>query len=81
MKQITLVLELRGEELDNIEALIEGFNADIDDAGSDAGNTHGKLDPAKLVTMLLEDVAMCVSRAGSWEGANMAQVLSSHGYN
>jgi hypothetical protein len=46
---------------------------------SDA-NTHGKLDFKTLAEMLLEDVALSVRRPGSWEGANMAQVLTSHGY-
>lgn len=42
--------------------------------------THGPLDMEKLTTMLLEDVALMVRRPGSWEGANMAQVMQSHGY-
>jgi hypothetical protein len=44
-------------------------------------STHGPLDMRKLTTMLLEDVALMVERPGSWEGANMAQVMSSHGYS
>jgi hypothetical protein len=31
--------------------------------------------------MLLQDVALMMQRPGSWEGANMAQVMSSHGYS
>jgi hypothetical protein len=46
---------------------------------SDA-NTHGKLDLPRLAAMLLEDVALAMSRPGSWEGAHMIQVLESHGY-
>ena len=34
-----------------------------------------------LVAMLVEDAAMVVSRPGSWEGANMASVFASHGYD
>ncbi|CAJ7811100.1 Uncharacterised protein [Burkholderia pseudomallei] len=30
--------------------------------------------------MLAEDAGMVISRPGSWEGANLAQVLLSHGY-
>lgn len=30
--------------------------------------------------MLAEDAGMIISRSGSWEGSNMATVLSSHGY-
>lgn len=44
------------------------------------GNTHGPLDLQRLAGMLLEDVALAVRRPGSWEGANMYQVLTSHGY-
>jgi phage FluMu protein gp41 len=42
--------------------------------------THGPLDMRKLTQMLLEDVALMVRRPGSWEGSNMEQVMSSHGY-
>lgn len=31
--------------------------------------------------MLMQDVAYAVRRPGSWEGANMIQVLMSHGYS
>ena len=44
-------------------------------------NTHGKLDLQTLIGLLLEDVALTVTRPGSWEGANIAQVMSSHGYD
>jgi len=45
------------------------------------GNSHGPLDVQRLAAMLLEDVALAVRRPGSWEGANMGQVLTSHGYS
>ena len=44
-------------------------------------STHGQLNMQKLASMLLQDVALMVQRPGSWEGANMAQVMSSHGYS
>jgi hypothetical protein len=44
------------------------------------GSSHGPLDMPKLTAMLLEDVALMVRRPGSWEGANMGQVMQSHGY-
>lgn len=47
--------------------------------GSD-GNSHGPLDVQRLAAMLMQDVALAVRRPGSWEGANMYQVLTSHGY-
>lgn len=43
-------------------------------------NSHGPLDMKRLARLLLEDVALAVRRPGSWEGANMLQVLRSHGY-
>jgi hypothetical protein len=43
-------------------------------------NSHGALDLQRLAGMLMQDVALAVSRPGSWEGANMYQLLSSHGY-
>jgi hypothetical protein len=39
-------------------------------------SSHGPLDMPKLAAMLLQDVALMVQRPGSWEGANMAQVMS-----
>lgn len=58
-------------------ALIEEF---MDANQSGEFNSHGPLDLFVLIDMLLEDVAMTVSRPGSWEGSNMIQVLTSHGY-
>ena len=43
--------------------------------------THGQLDVVRLLTMLAEDAAMTNSRPGSWEGANMQDVLDAHGYH
>lgn len=42
--------------------------------------SHGELTVSKLLAMLAEDAAMVISRPGSWEGSNMAQVFQSHGY-
>ena len=47
----------------------------------DGATTHGPLDVSALMTMLAEDAGMVVSRPGSWEGSNMAQVFQSHGYD
>lgn len=46
----------------------------------EGSTSHGALTPATLLAMLAEDAGLVISRPGSWEGANMAQVLSSHGY-
>nr|WP_321266055.1 hypothetical protein [Alcaligenes faecalis] len=43
-------------------------------------SSHGVLDVPSLLKMLADDAAMVITRPGSWEGANLAQVLSSHGY-
>lgn len=43
-------------------------------------SSHGPLDITKLAAMLLEDVALMVSRPGSWEGSKMMAVMASHGY-
>lgn len=58
-------------------ALIEQF---MDDNQTDEFNSHGSLDLFVLAEMLLQDVALAVRRPGSWEGSNMSQVLTSHGY-
>ena len=50
------------------------------DGTRENGNSHGKLTMESLAAMLLEDVSLAVRRPGSWEGANMTTVLTSHGY-
>ena len=35
----------------------------------------------RVAEMLLEDVALVMRRLGSCEGANMCEVLRSHGYS
>lgn len=42
--------------------------------------SHGPLTTTSLLQMLAEDAGMVISRPGSWEGSNMAEVLCSHGY-
>ncbi|MDP1651217.1 MAG: hypothetical protein Q8L56_00675 [Rhodocyclaceae bacterium] len=46
----------------------------------DGCTSHGVLSVSAMMGMLAEDAAMVISRPGSWEGSNMAQVFSSHGY-
>ena len=69
-----LRIEIRDEDAALIGELLEVMNA------SDF-NSHGPLDLKRLAELLLEDVALAVRRPGSWEGANMGQVLRSHGYS
>lgn len=71
MKTITI------EVSDEDAKLIESELPDICDGEA---NSHGTLDLPKLTAMLLEDVVLAFRRPGSWEGANMIQVLQSHGY-
>ena len=47
---------------------------------ADGCTSHGKLTRARLLAMLAEDAGLVVSRPGSWEGAGMRAVFSSHGY-
>jgi hypothetical protein len=70
---VKIVIEISDDDAMYINRVIELANM------SDA-NTHGTLSFENLAKMLLEDVALAVRRPGSWEGANMAQLLASHGY-
>jgi len=42
--------------------------------------TKEPVDAKALLATLKEDVILAVERPGSWEGANMLQVLISHGF-
>lgn len=68
-----LRIEVRDEDATLIRELLELVNAS-------EFNSHGRLDLRRLAEMLLEDVALAARRPGSWEGANMRQVLLAHGY-
>ena len=67
-----LRIDIREEDAALIETIL-GIEPEF-------GSTHGPLTMKRLAEMLLEDVALAVRRPGSWEGANMDQVLRSHGY-
>ena len=41
---------------------------------------HGALSVSAMPEMLAEDAAMVITRLGSREGANMASIFSSYGY-
>jgi hypothetical protein len=66
-------VEVSDEDVRLIQKMLDSF-------AEDEFNTHGKLDLPKLAGMLLGDVGLAWRRPGSWEGANMLQVLSGHGY-
>ena len=42
--------------------------------------TQEPVSPSTLMAVLKDDVILAVERPGSWEGANMHQVLISHGF-
>lgn len=74
----TLTIEVTD---DTASTLVELCQSLTSAGGPDGYNTHGELTPEKLLAMLAEDCALVVTRPGSWEGANMAGVLGSHGYS
>lgn len=76
MKRITITID---ENTCTLLAELAKACTAADGARSGA-TTHGPLTPVRLLAMLAEDAAMVISRPGSWEGSNMAQVFSSHGY-
>ena len=76
MKRICI--DVSDETAATLARLVKSCN-DSHDA-RDGFTTHGKLSLERLLAMLAEDAAMVMTRPGSWEGANMAQVLMSHGY-
>ncbi|WP_046869310.1 hypothetical protein [Microvirga massiliensis] len=70
-----LKIEISDEQAQTIQRILDSVND-----GREFPGTHGKLTIEGLIQMLLADVEMVHTRPGSWEGANMAQVLTSHGY-
>lgn len=74
-----IVIEVSAETAELLDELIVRCNESHRER--DGANTHGELTPATLLAMLAEDAGMVIRRPGSWEGANMVQVLISHGYD
>ncbi len=71
-------IDISAETARSIAELAERCTtADQERAGA---TTHGPLTAKSLLEMLAEDAALVITRPGSWEGANMATVLESHGY-
>lgn len=75
---VAIALGLSEDTYANLLAVVDHCNQ-ADDRNKGA-TTHGKLDVSGLLAMLADDAAMTNSRPGSWEGANLQQVLDSHGY-
>lgn len=79
-KPVVIKLHLSPEVYADLATLVEACNAAS--KRNDGFTSHGgALTVPTLLTMLAQDAAMTVSRPGSWEGANMQQVLDSHGYS
>ena len=75
----SITVEISPETAALLDELISRCNGSHRDR--EGSNTHGELTPATLLAMLAEDAGLVIRRPGSWEGANMAQVLISHGYD
>jgi|Deesub1362B_J571_1020462.scaffolds.fasta_scaffold56424_1 hypothetical protein len=60
-----------------VQATLQRF---LRTAGNTDESTHGPLTIAALIEMLLEDVALMMTRPGCWEANAMAGLLGGHGY-
>ena len=74
----TIPVVVDGETYDHLQTVVKNCNES--DKAAEGITSHGQLDVPGLLAILAEDAAMTNSRPGSWEGANMQQVLDSHGY-
>lgn len=75
---VAVAIALSRDAYTNLLAVVESCNRAHE--SREGATTHGRLDVTSLLGMLAEDAAMTNSRPGSWEGANLQQVLDSHGY-
>jgi len=73
-----IAIALSRDVYNNLLAVVDSCNQAHD--SNEGATTHGRLDIPGLLGMLAEDAAMTNTRPGSWEGANLQQVLDSHGY-
>lgn len=74
--KVQVVVELPEADVAELVKLVAELNA----CAEPDCTSHGVLTLAGLAAMLLEDAALARRRPGSWEGANMLDVLRSHGY-
>ena len=72
-----ITIEIGASSALEIQSLVDKINQHDN---LERGTSHGEMTMKKLITLLAEDAALAESRPGSWEGANMAAVLQSHGY-
>jgi hypothetical protein len=62
---------------DDTAQLIEEYLAYY---GKSECSSHGPLTLQRLMTMLVEDLELSITKNGSWQGSNMQSVLRAHGY-
>lgn len=74
----TITIEVNDQELTTLSELAKRCS-EID-VERDGATSHGELTVDALLAMLAEDAAMVITRPGCWEAANMATVLTAHGY-
>jgi hypothetical protein len=67
-----VTIDIPDETARRIEEHIAGAKSDF--------NSHGLLTLQRVLELVAEDVGLSVTRPGSWEGANMRDVLRAHGY-
>ena len=75
---VAIAIAISNQTYQNLVQVVDACNRSH--KATNGANTHGPLDISGLLSMLAEDAAMTNSRPGSWEGANMQNVLDSHGY-
>lgn len=75
---VAVAIALSRDVYTTLLAVVESCNRAHEN--NKGATTHGRLDIPNLLGMLAEDAAMTDTRPGSWEGANLQQVLDSHGY-
>lgn len=75
---VAIAVAVSAETYKNLLEVVKSCNRSH--KSNDGANSHGPLTVSGLLAMLAEDAAMTNSRPGSWEGANMQNVLDSHGY-
>lgn len=75
---VAIAIAVSGETYGHLQVVVASCNASNKNSGG--ATTHGDLNVSTLLGMMAEDLAMTNYRPGSWEGANMQQVLDSHGY-
>lgn len=72
-------MKLEIEISEETKKLIEEFLKRVE--SNKDPHSPGSLTMKRLAEMLMTDVGQTIGRPGSWESANMINVLQSHGYD